>query len=319
MPRLTAGVDVGGTKIQTVILGDHEVVGSHRVLTPQSGADAVVAAIVDSVKASLAAAHARTADLTGVGIGSPGAIDAGAGTVGHSPNVPGFEADPVPLGPAVARALGGVAVKLDNDVRVATLGEWKRGAGRPYRDMLGVFVGTGVGGGLILGGELREGRGAAGEIGHTTVRYGGRRCGCGRRGCLEAYAGRARMEVTARRWQRRGRQTSLFEIMRRRGRERVTSGTIADALERHDAMTIKLVDRAVWALGVALANAQNLLDMEAIVVGGGTADRLGPAFVRRVEAAAAPHLHVPERPPRFLPTGLGDLSGAVGAAVLAGG
>jgi glucokinase len=318
--RLTAGVDVGGTKIQSVVLRGHEVVGSARLETPQTGADAIIAAIVDSAKAAMASAGARTANLAAVGIGSPGTIDVAAGTVGHSPNVPGFETDPVPVGPAVAKALGGVDVRIDNDVRVAILGEWKRGAGRPYRDLLGVFVGTGVGGGLIIGGELYEGQGAAGEIGHTTVKDGGRRCGCGKRGCLEAYAGRARMEATARRWQdRRGRSTELFRIMRRRGRDRVTSGTIADALAIGDKVTILLIEKAVWALGLALANAQNLLDLEAIIVGGGLGDRLGPPFVQRVEQEATHHLHLPERPPKFLSTELGDLSGAVGAAVMAGG
>jgi len=320
MPRLTAGVDVGGTKIQAVVLRDEAVVGSARVLTPQSGPEGVIATIVDAVKASISAAGDRTASLGAVGIGIPGTIDAGAGTVGHSPNLPGFETDSVQVGAVVAKALGGVEVKIDNDVRVAVLGEWKRGVGRQFTDMLGVFVGTGVGGGLILGGELREGRGAAGEIGHTIVKDGGRQCGCGMRGCLEAYAGRSRMEVTARRWQDAdGRKTELFKIMRRRKRNRVTSGTIADALAQGDKVAIELVDDAVWALGVALANAQNLLDLEAIIVGGGLGDRLGTPFVKRVEEAAAPHLHVPERPPTFLPTELGDLSGAVGAAVLAGG
>lgn len=319
MPRLTAGVDLGGTKIQTVLLRDQQVVGSARVLTPQSGAEAVIDAIVDSIKASIAAAGSRTASLGAVGVGTPGTIDAEAGSVGHSPNVPGFETEHVPLAAEISRALGGVEVKIDNDVRVAILGEWKRGAGRPYEDLLGVFVGTGVGGGLILKGELREGRGAAGEIGHTTVMDGGRRCSCGQRGCLEAYAGRARIEATARRWQRRGRTTKLFDIMRRKGRDRVTSGVIADALASRDAVTVQLVDSAVWAMGLALANAQNLLDVDAIIVGGGLGDRLGQPFVSRVEKTASRHLHVPERPPKFLPTELGDLSGAVGAAVLAGG
>src|SRR5262245_21283313 len=319
MSSLTAGVDLGGTKIQTVLLRDKEIVGSARVLTPQAGADAVVAAITDSIKASIATAGASTAQLRAVGIGSPGTIDRQAGAVSHSPNVPGFESTPVPLGPAVSKALGGVDVLIDNDVRVAVLGEWKRGAGQPYQDLIGVFVGTGVGGGLVLGGELHEGRGAAGEIGHTTVKDAGRRCGCGLRGCLEAYAGRACIEHTARRWQRRGRSTRLFEIMRRRGRDRVTSGVIADALARRDQVTVELVNQAVWALGIALANAQNVLDVEAVIVGGGLGDRLGAAFVERVRKEATRHLHVPERPPRFLPTKLADLSGAVGAAVLAGG
>ena len=319
MAQLTAGVDLGGTKIQTVIVRSGKVVGSARVPTPRAGPEPVIAAIVDTIRSSLAGARASTAQLAAVGIGSPGTIDVAAGTVGNSPNVPGFDQAPVPLGPEVARALGGTEVVIDNDVRVAVLGEWKRGAGRPFTDLMGVFIGTGVGGGLILGGELRDGCGAAGEIGHTLVEDGGRLCGCGHRGCLEAYAGRARMEATARRWHSHGRQTRLFTIMRKKGRDRMTSGVIAAALAKHDAVTVRLVDRAVWALGVALANAQNLLDMQAIIVGGGLGDRLGRPFVRRVAEAAQPRLHVPDRPPRFLPTELGDLSGAVGAAVLAGG
>ena len=319
MSGLIAGVDLGGTKIQTVVVHEQKVVGSARFLTPPSGADAVIAAIVDSVKEALVAAKASAADLTAVGIGSPGAIDSKKGTVSNSPNVPGFETGPVRVGPAVSKALGGPKVFLDNDVRVAVRGEWKRGAGRPYRDLLGVFVGTGVGGGLVLNDELREGRGAAGEIGHTVVKDGGRKCGCGRLGCLEAYAGRARMEATALRWQKGGHTTRLFDIMRKKGRDRVTSGVIAEALDRGDEVTVRLIDHAVWALGIALANAQNLLDMEAIIVGGGLGDRLGAPFVTRVEMQAMKHLHLPERPPRFLTTELGDLSGAVGAAVLAGG
>ena len=318
MPRLTAGVDLGGTKIQTVVLRQRKVVGSSRAPTPTTGADAVVTAIRDTIKASIAAAGASTADLAAVGIGSPGTIDTQGGTVSNSPNVPGFAAS-VPLSPAVSEALGGVNVKLDNDVRVAVLGEWKRGAGRPYRDFLGVFVGTGVGGGLVLEGHLREGQGAAGEIGHTTVKDRGRKCGCGRLGCVEAYAGRAQIEATARRWHKAGHRTKLFDIMHAKGRDRVTSGVIADALQKRDAMTAKLVEEAVWALGIGLANAQNLLDMEAIIIGGGLGDRLGGAFVERIREAALPRLHVPERPPKFLPTELRDLSGAVGAAVLAGG
>ena len=107
--------------------------------------------------------------------------------------------------------------------------------------------------------------------------------------------------------------------MRKRHRDRVTSGVIADALAHKDRLTEKLIDDAVWAAGIALANAQNLLDLEAFVIGGGLGDRLGAPFVQRIEKAAAPHLFVTSRPPKFLTTELGDLSGAVGAAVLAEG
>lgn len=317
--NLTAGVDLGGTKIQTVVLAGHRVVGTSRVLTPQEGAAPVLDAVAGSVRAALHNAQAPPADLAAVGIGTPGGVDAAAGTVANSPNLPGFQGCPIAMAGEVSNRLDGTRVVLDNDVRAAILGEHRRGAGRPFRNLLGVFVGTGVGGGLILEGRRREGLGSAGEIGHTVVRDGGRRCGCGKRGCLEAYAGRARMEEKARDWMADGRRTKLFQIMAKQGRDRVTSGVIARALARHDEVTQVLIDEAVWALGIACANAQNLLDLEAIIIGGGLGDRLGKPFVDRIAEAAAPHLHVPDRPPQFLPTELGDLAGAVGAAVIAGG
>ncbi|MDP9341390.1 MAG: ROK family protein [Actinomycetota bacterium] len=318
MAQLTAGVDLGGTKIQTALLRSRTVAGSTRVPTPQTGPADVVTAIVGTIRDALKQAGAPATDLGGVGIGSPGEIDGEAGAVSNSPNLPGFR-ERVRLGPLVSRRLRGVPVTLDNDVRVAVLGEFRRGAGRPYRDFLGVFVGTGVGGGLILGGKLREGRGGAGEIGHTVVQDGGRRCGCGRRGCLEAYAGRGSMERTARRWQDRGHKTVLFDVMKDKGADRLTSGVIAAALKEKDRMARRLVDEAVWALGIALASAQNVLDLEAIIVGGGLGDRLGQPFVAGVAEAMYPHLFVSDRPPAVLGTELGDLSGAVGAAVRAGG
>ena len=316
---VTAGVDLGGTKIQVVIVRARRGVGSHRVPTPQAGAKAVTTAIVASVRAALADAGSNIASLRAIGVGTPGTIHPDGG-VSNSPNVPGFEAPrPIPLGRSIASALGGVPVIVDNDVRVAIVGEVHRGAGRPFSAVLGVFCGTGVGGGLVLGGKLQEGRGSAGEIGHTVVKDGGRRCGCGRRGHLEAYAGRKSIESEARRRMDAGGTTDLFRIMRKRGRDRVTSGVIAHALEEADPMTVELIDDAVWALGIAVSNAQNLLDLDAIIVGGGLGDRLGEPFVRRVADAMQPRLHVPERPPAVLPTELGDLSGAVGAAVRAGG
>ena len=182
-----------------------------------------------------------------------------------------------------------------------------------------MFVGTGVGGGLILEGELRHGLGNAGEIGHMTVRPGGRRCSCHRLGCLEAYAGRMSIEQAARHHVDTGHKTKLFEIMERKGRDRLTSSVIAEALDQGDRLAIDLIDAAIEALGLALANANNLLDLEAIIVGGGLGDRLGEPFVRRVEQEMAKNLRIPERPPAVLQTELGDLSGAVGATVLAGG
>lgn len=316
--QLTAGVDLGGTKIQTVVLRSGKVVGQSRVPTPQTGRSGdVIVAIAGTIREALGEAGPRS-KLRQIGIGTPGEIDANAGIVSLAANVPGFSGR-VRLGPNLSKAMDGTEVVIDNDVRVAVLGEHTRGAGRPFRNMLGVWVGTGVGGGVVLDGAVHDGRGAAGEIGHLIVKPGGRLCGCGRKGCLEAYAGRARLEARARRLAAKGHKTKLFDIMKKRGRERLSSGVYARALKKGDPMATQLIADAAWALGIALASAQNLLDLDAIVVGGGLGDRLGQPFIDSIVAEMTPRLFTPDSPPAVLPTEMGDLSGAVGAAVLAGG
>ena len=173
-----------------------------------------------------------------------------------------------------------------------------------------------MGGGLVLNGRAWTGRGAAGEIGHMVVKRGGARCTCGRRGCLEAYAGRAAMERRARRETKKGRSTSLFEIMDKRGRPKLTSGVWARALDDGDKLAEKLLARAVRALGAGIASAVNLLDVEAVVLGGGLGIRFGERYLHGIEEAMMPHLFVSDRPPDLHVAALGDLGGAVGAALL---
>jgi glucokinase len=316
LSELRGGADLGGTKIQTVVIDPSgEVVGQAREATPtEGGPEAVKDAIVRTVQEAAGAASTEPAELAGVGVGSPGAVDARAGTVAQARNLPDWE-DAYALGPRLREALG-APVAVGNDVSVATQAEFELGAGKPYRSLLGVFWGTGVGGGLILDGKPWTGRGAAGEIGHTVVKIGGRRCGCGRRGCLEAYAGRASMEHRARKLVEEGHHTDLFEIMEKRDRTRLTSGVWDRALKQGDRVAIQLIDEAVEALGAGIASADNLLDVEAVVIGGGLGTRLGEPYVERIREAMMPHLFVDYRPPEVLLAGLGDLGGAIGAALL---
>ncbi len=313
---MKAGVDLGGTKIQAVVVdAGHAVVGQARRETPtEGGPPAVAAEIAATVREAAASAGMDVRELAGVGVGSPGAIDRTAGTVAHARNLPDWERS-YPLAGTLTEALG-TTVLLDNDVQVAVAGEFELGAGRPYSSLLGVWWGTGVGGGLILDGKPWLGRGAAGEIGHMVVKRGGAHCPCGRRGCLEAYAGRASMESRARHLVEQGEKTALFEIMEERGRARLQSGVWARALEDGDRMATRLVDRAIGALGAGVASAVNLLDIEAVVVGGGLGTRLGPPYVERIAEAMQPHLFVAERPPAVLSAALGDLGGAIGATLL---
>src|SRR5436190_5258078 len=311
------GIDLGGTKIQAVVVDDDgHVRGSARRATPVDGGPPDVAAAIAEVMALAAqAAGTPTSSLAAVGVGSPGVVDAAAGTVTSARNLPGWEGS-FALGDALERSLG-TEVMLGNDVQVATDAEFRLGAGRPYRSLIGVFWGTGVGGGLILEGRPWVGRGGAGEIGHMVVKVGGARCGCGRRGCMEAYAGRAAMERRARKMAAGGARTDLFEIMRRRQRTRLTSRVWARALRRKDPVAKRLIDRAVRALGAGVASAVNLLDVEAVIIGGGLGVRLGAPYAERIAAAMKPHLFADQRPPDVYVAALGDLGGAIGAALLA--
>jgi glucokinase len=313
---MRGGVDLGGTKIQAVIVdGEHEVRGDKRVPTPTEGGPADVAtAIAGALRDAADAAGVATTDLEGVGVGSPGEIDAAAGTVTSARNLPDWEGT-FALGDELSGALG-TRVALGNDVQVATDAEALLGAGKPYPSLLGVFWGTGVGGGIVLDGKPWVGRGAAGEIGHVVVKRGGARCTCGRKGCMEAYAGRGAMELRARAKHKDGAKTDLFHIMRDRGRTRLTSGVWARALDRGDPLAIELMDDAVAALGAGVASVQNVLDVEAIVIGGGLGIRLGEPFAKRIADAMMPHLFNDDDPPVVQVAALGDLGGAIGAALL---
>jgi len=314
--RPRGGIDLGGTKIQAVVVDEQHVVhGQARSPTPTTGGPADVAAAIVAVMRDAASAAGIAPDqLSHVGVGSPGTVDASQGTVSSARNLPGWTGS-YPLAKQLRKALG-APVALGNDVQVATDAEAALGAGRGYGSMLGVFWGTGVGGGLVLDGKPWLGRGGAGEIGHVVVKVDGAQCPCGRRGCMEAYAGRNALEATARELHDKGEPTELFKIARKRGRERLTSGIWAAALERGDPLATKLIDRAVEMLGAGVASVDNVLDAEVIILGGGLGVRLGQPFANRIAEAMQPHLFFSDRPPPVLVAALGDLGGAIGASLL---
>lgn len=313
---MRGGIDLGGTKIQAVVVDELDaVIGKERMPTPTTGGPAdVAAAMAEAMRAAARQAGVTTARLTHVGVGSPGGVDAAAGTVTSARNLPGWDGV-FALGDELAELLG-TRVALGNDVQVATDAEAQLGAGRDHSSMLGVFWGTGVGGGIVLDGKPWLGQGGAGEIGHVVVKTGGARCPCGRQGCMEAYAGRNAMERRARELHERGEPTELFKIAHKRGRERLTSGIWAAALEREDPLATKLVARAIDALGAGVASVDNVLDVEIIILGGGLGVRLGQPYADRIAAAMLPHLFHDHRPPPLVVAQLGDLGGAIGASLL---
>lgn len=301
-----AGVDIGGTNVRVALVDDdHEVSSASKVATPTGGPEEVVEAVVDLV-------HGLDEAPDGIGVGIPGPVD--DGTVSHPPNLVGWE-EPVDVAKMLGKALE-VPVAIGNDVNVAVLGEWTAGAGAGARYLLGVWMGTGVGGGLVLDGRPYTGAfGGAGEFGHMIVRAGGAQCGCGRRGCLEAYAGRANMERFALRAAAKGFETSLLDIRDDKDKDRMTSSVWSTALDDGDPLAERVFGEAVDAVAIGIASAINLLDLDRIVLGGGLAEKLGDDLVERVEAAIAPHVFLPgDRD--IVVAELGDDAGMVGAAAL---
>lgn len=316
MAQLRGGIDLGGTKIQTAIVDPGgEVLGEARHPTPTRGGPGdVAAAMAEALREAAGAAGVEPADLEGVGVGAPGDADERTGVVSAARNLPGWQGS-FPLGETLSRELG-TEVRIGNDVQVATEAEFQLGSGREFKSLIGVFWGTGVGGGIILDGNPWLGRGAAGEIGHIVVKHGGAKCPCGRKGCLEAYAGRSAMEAEARRRHDDGTKTDLFKLMRKHDKARLTSGIWERALDHGDHLAEELIDRAVEALGTGIASAVNLLDPEAVIVGGGLGIRLGERYMDPLAKEMSKHLFVDERPPAVRIASLGDLGGAIGASLL---
>jgi glucokinase len=310
------GIDLGGTKIQSVVVNsENEVLGEARRPTPtEGGPEDVAAEIAACLREAAEQGGIKTEELSGIGVGSPGDADERTGVVASAKNLPGWDGA-FPLGETLTKDLG-APVRVGNDVQVAVEGEFHLGAGKDHDSILGVWWGTGVGGGLVLGGKPWLGRGAAGEIGHMVVKEDGAHCPCGRRGCMEAYAGRAAMEAKARKEHEDGTKTKLFEIMEERGRDRLTSGIWERAIEHGDELAEHLIHRAIVALGTGVASAVNLIDPEAVILGGGLGSRFGRSHGAKIQEEMGKHLFVDDRPPEFAVAELGDLGGAIGAALL---
>lgn len=310
------GIDLGGTKVLAGVVGpDNQILGRSKRPTPaQEGADAILRTIVECIDEALAEANLARGDVAAAGIGSPGPLDPETGVVLFSPNlnVKNFK-----LGPRLSAILG-KPVLLQNDVRVGGYGEFHLGAGRGYHDVIAVFVGTGIGGCLVLGGQVVNGAtGNAGEVGHIVIKAGGPRCGCGRKGCLEALASRTAMTRRITKAIRNGVPSALAEKMARKG-GKLKSGDLADAVAAGDPVATNEVHRAAYFLGLGLGSLINVVGPEVIIIGGGVTLALGEPFLELVRTSArAQALADPLGKVKIVAAGLGDDSGIHGAALLA--
>jgi len=314
MRKWTIGVDFGGTNVKVGLVGPNGHVVRRRVI-PSGEHEGPARFIEDVGKAAeelTRAVGARPSQLLGLGVGAPGPVDVERGVVRSLVNVPGWEA--VPLRRRLERRVR-CRCAVDNDANLFALGEWRFGAGRGFRHLVGMTLGTGVGGGLILNGILHRGTTwAAGEIGHMVVHPAGPRCGCGGRGCLEAYVGTAAILRMARRAIRQS--TGPLRTLAAQAGGRMTPALIHQAARRGDAAAQQIwVEVGCW-LGVAMANLVKLLGPDLIVIGGGVARAwrwFSPSMLRAIRGQAQRFM---AEEVRVVQGRLGDDAAMVGAAVL---
>jgi glucokinase len=314
--RPMIGIDLGGTKtLAGVVSADNRILGRAKRSTPaREGGPAIVATIMECVDDAIDSAGLTRRDILAAGIGTPGPLDVDAGVILFSANL---NVKNFPIGPELSAALGW-PVMVRNDVRVGGYGELRLGSGQGYRNIIAAFVGTGIGGCIVMDGKILEGStGNAGELGHTVIKAGGPRCGCGGRGCVESLASKTAIARRIDKAFRKGLPTVLAEKLGRKG-GRLKSRDLAEAVALGDVVALKEVQRGARFLGIGLGNLVNLLGPELIIIGGGIAEALGEPYVDLVRTAIRNHSLIdPNRKIRIERAALGDNSGILGAALLA--
>jgi glucokinase len=311
--RSALAVDLGGTKIITaVILSTGEIICRKYSLTlADEGPRPVIDRLSSAVAETMAQAKLKTSDIAGIGIAAAGILDIDRGIVTTSPNLPHWHN--VPLRDIFADRLG-VVTYLINDANAAALGEHRFGAGIGFDNIIYLTVSTGIGGGIIIDGELYSGAdGCAGELGHMTIEANGHQCHCGNFGCLEAMASGWAVAKEAMMRINRGERSSIIELVDGR-LERVTAETVAMAARRGDQLACDIVAKAANYLGIGLANLVNIFNPELIVIGGGLS-KMGDMLLKPARKVLKERaFRLPSRTVHIVRARLGSNAGIVGAA-----
>lgn len=298
-----------------VIDGDGNIISRARAKTQAWRDDEQVFQTISSTaRRALDGSGIDPGHLGAVGIGAPGPLDPDTGYIIESSNM---KFRNFPLGPRLAEAFG-CAAFVDNDVNAGTYGEFKMGAARGARDVLGMFIGTGIGGGMIVNGALYHGFSKnAGEIGHIVIETKGPRCGCGARGCLEALASRTGITRDVRRAIKRGQKTTVKDSLKK-DTDLLSGGDLRKAYKAGDKLVIKTLHRAANLIGIGVGSLVNVLAPEIVVLGGGLIEAMGDDFIARIDRSTrAVAVDFATKDLKIVRAELGDDAGVIGAAFLA--
>jgi len=310
------GVDLGGTKILTGIFTPTlKCVGKTKLSTKADrGADAVIDRVARCVRDALDECDLDLKQCRGIGIGAPGAVDFDEGRVIFAPNLPGWK--DVPLKKELEKRLE-VPVFIENDCNIAVLGVHEKEFGGKPRNLIGIFIGTGIGGGIILDGKLFSGANhTAGEIGHMVLQVDGPKCGCGNKGCLEALASRTGIFNRIQADVKDGQKTLLTEMLEDKF-ENLKSGDLRKAIRRGDKYVERVIEDASEYIGIAVGNLVNILNPEIVILGGGVMDALEDEMLGVISEVAHDYaMPGSTKDLEIVASKLGDDAGITGAAVL---
>jgi len=312
MKKYCVGVDLGGTKILSAVVNTEtgEVLASAKKKTGQNS-DNIIERIIESIEKALAEAQIPVSEVSSIGIGAAGQVDRANGVLVSAPNL---GCENVELRQIIEKSLK-VPVFVGNDVEVATIGELTFGNGVGYKNLVCIFVGTGVGSGIVCDGRIYSGAtGTAGEIGHIIVHSGGRLCGCGEHGCLEAYASRTAIEKKILGGLKKGQKSVISDLIAQDGR--IKSSHIKRALELNDDLVFEAVTQAAVYLSCGIATVINFYNPELIILGGGLIEAVDFFYDMTVKKAHSKALAIPSAGTTITRTKLKDFSGVVGAALL---
>lgn len=318
--KYTIGVDLGGTKILAAVVdGQGNVLGTGKKTTQaEKGPAAVVERIMKTMDEALEASKVKKERIAAIGIGAPGIIDSARGVAVYLTNLPGWHNIEVAK---MLKHWHDVPVALSNDVRVAAVGEHRVGAGRGTHSMIAVFVGTGIGGGIILNDRTWVGfRSSGGEVGHMIILADGPYAvGGGIRGGIEALASRSAIDRDLRAGIAAGRKTVLPELIKDKGGDAITSSVLAKAVSKNDPLTVEVLRRAAYYLGLHAASLINAFDPEMLVYGGGVIEGLGEWMVSQIRDIARQHAinRTDLDKVKIVEAKLGEQAGVIGAALTA--
>lgn len=312
------GIDLGGTNLRAAVVdtAKGQIVEQLNLPTEASaGQDAVIGKLVQLIRVFIQRVEKSPIVIQGIGIGVPGTPDIEHGVISFLTNMPGQWRN-LPLQSMIEEQIK-LPVALINDVRAITLGEWKFGAGQGCKTVVCFAIGTGIGGGMVVNGQFHLGiGGTAGEFGHHVVEIDGLPCGCGGRGCLELYASGPAIAAMAVKEVMHGHTTRIGPLVNY-NLALITPEVVAKAAREGDKVAIEILKRAGSYLGIAVANVIGAVSPERVIFAGGVS-RLGELLLSHVRQAVKEHMFVvPVERIDFVPAGLGDQSGLIGAAVWA--